>query len=145
VLRRREALKPGGNFPAYLTMIATNLWRDQHRGSQRAGEMAPSRMASLDFEIPSAEGTLLTLAEALPDLHALEAEARAKMKLDIDDALARLTPLSRDVLVARFLDGESCAEIGRRYDRTEQAVSGWIRRAIQEMKSFLCEAPHGTP
>lgn len=144
VLRGRGALKPGGNFPGYLAMIATNLWRDQHRSSLRAGEMAPARMTSLDLERPSAGGTLLTLAEALPDLSALEAEARAKLKLDLDDALARLSPLSRDVLVARFIDGESCAEIGKRYDRTEQTVSGWLRRAIQEMKLFLREPPHST-
>lgn len=143
VLRGRGSLKPGGNFPAYLAMIATNLWRDQHRSSLRAGEMAASRMTSLDLEAPSADGTLLTLAEAIPDLPALEAEARAKLKLDLDDALARLTPLSRDILVARFIDGESCAEIGRRYERTEQTISGWLRRAIQDMKSFLREAPHG--
>lgn len=144
VLRGRGALKPSGNFPGYLAMIATNLWRDQHRSSLRAGEMAPARMTSLDLEAPSADGTLLTLAEALPDLPALEAEARAKLKLDLDDALARLSPLSRDVLVARFIDGESCAEIGKRYDRTEQTVSGWLRRAIQEMKSFFREPPHST-
>jgi len=43
------------------------------------------------------------------------------------------------VLVSRFLADESCAEIGRRYGRTEQTVSGWIRQAIQEMKTFLTE------
>src|SRR2546426_12145575 len=27
-------LRPGGNFPAYLTTVATNLWRDWHRSAQ---------------------------------------------------------------------------------------------------------------
>ena len=35
-----------------------------------------------------------------------------------------LGPLSREVLIARDPVGESCVEIGRRYGRTEQTVSG---------------------
>jgi hypothetical protein len=46
----------------------------------------------------------------------------------------------RDVLVSRFIAHESCAEIGQRYGRTEQSVSGWVRKAIQEMKVFLAES-----
>jgi DNA-directed RNA polymerase specialized sigma24 family protein len=62
--------------------------------------------------------------------------------LDIDDALGRLTPLLREVLVARFIAGESCAEIGRRHGRTEQTVSGWVREAVREMKLHLEDQNH---
>src|SRR5882762_4335717 len=53
VLRTRHALKPGGNFPAYLTTVATNLWRDWYRSAQRAGPMADHRLESLDAAYPN--------------------------------------------------------------------------------------------
>jgi RNA polymerase sigma factor (sigma-70 family) len=59
--------------------------------------------------------------------------------MDMDRALEALSPLSREVLVARYLVGESCAEIGRRYGRTEQTVSGWVREAIRQIRSYLEE------
>jgi RNA polymerase sigma-70 factor (ECF subfamily) len=137
VLRARRSLKPDGNFPAYLVTIATNLWRDSRRHTRRAGPMADHRLASLDAALFDGEGESFVLADALPDLHATESQEAARLRLDIDEALARLTPLLRDVLVARFIAGESCAEIGRRYKRTEQTVSGWVREAIREMKLHL--------
>ena len=72
-------------------------------------------------------------------LAALRAQEQTILALDIDRALERLTPRLRDVLVARFLTGESCAEIGRRYGRTEQTISSWVREAIREMKLQLEE------
>lgn len=137
VLRARHSLKPDGNFPAYLTTVATNLWRDSQRHARRAGPMADHRLASLDAAFFDGEGGTFVLADALPDLHASESEKAARLRLDIDEALERLTPLLRGVLVARFIAGESCAEIGRRYSRTEQTVSGWVREAIREMKLHL--------
>jgi RNA polymerase sigma-70 factor (ECF subfamily) len=137
VLRARHSLKPDGNFPAYLTTIATNLWRDSQRHARRAGPMADHRLASLDAALSDADGETFALGDALPDLHATESEEAARLRLDIDEALGRLTPLLRDVLVARFITGESCAEIGRRYGRTEQSVSGWVREAVRQMKLHL--------
>ena len=139
VLRARHSLKPDGNFPAYLVTIATNLWRDSQRHARRAGPLADHRLASLDAAPHDADGESFTLADALPDLHSSQSDDAARLRLDIDEALARLTPLLRDVVVARFISGESCAEIGRRYSRTEQTVSGWVREAVREMKLHLEE------
>ena len=140
VLRMRHALNPGGNFPAYLTTIATNIWRDWHRSAMRAGPMAEHQMASLDAPLENSEGNPTSLADVLPDLDGLEADQKKRLKLDIYQALERLTPRLRDVLVSRFIAQETCAEIGRRYGRTEQSVSGWIRQAIHEMKGLLEES-----
>jgi RNA polymerase sigma-70 factor (ECF subfamily) len=137
VLRARHSLRPDGNFPAYLTTVATNLWRDSQRHARRAGAMADHRLASLDAALFDGEGETFVLADALPDLSATESEEAARLRLDIDEALGRLSPRLRDVLVARFITGESCAEIGRRYGRTEQSISGWVREAIREMKLHL--------
>lgn len=137
VLRARHTLDPDGNFPAYVATIATNLWRDRNRGVRRAGPLADHRMASLDVAAPADEGDGLMLADVLTDPTALPVDEQVLLTLDIDRALAQLTPRSRDVLTARYLDGESCAEIGQRYGRTEQTISAWVREASREMKQHL--------
>jgi len=144
LLRKRHTLKADGNFPAYLAMIATNIFRDSYRAARRAGPMADHQLASLDVPIASDEGETVFLESILPDLNALRANEQMWLKMDIDAALKRLTPHLRDVLVARFIQGESCAEIGLRYNRTEQAVSGWIRESLQQMKTQL-EEPSRNP
>jgi RNA polymerase sigma-70 factor (ECF subfamily) len=144
VLRARHTLKPGGNFPAFLTTVATNLWRDSHRSARRAGPLAERRLASLDAPFSTDDGESAMLADILPDLNALQAEEQKRLALDIDQALERLTPLLREVLVARLMTGESCAEIGRRHKRTEQTISAWVRQAIREMKRQLEESDRET-
>lgn len=135
VLRARRSLNPDGNFPAYLNTIATNLWRDHHRAARRAGPMAENRLASLDA--PLSDEADSTMADTLPDLNSLQANEQKLLAMDIDQALQSLTPLLRDVIVSRLINGESAAEIGRRYGRTEQTVSGWVRLALREMKQHL--------
>ena len=147
LLRSRQALNPDGNFPAYLAMIATNLFRDSYRAARRAGPMAEYRLESLDAIHDSGEGDVVMFAEVIPDLKTLDAEERTLLAIDLDMALEKLSPQMREVLTARFIDGESCAEIGHRYMRTEQAVSGWVRAALRQMKAYLEEsggAPGGT-
>ncbi|HEY1108992.1 MAG TPA: sigma-70 family RNA polymerase sigma factor [Opitutaceae bacterium] len=143
VLRARDKLLPGGNFRAYLLMIATNLWRDSKRAALRAGMLAADRMASLEDELVMGDGLSVSLEETLPDLSQLEGVVRDRLKQELDFALGQLGDLSRDVLIARFLDGTSCAEIGRRYGRTEQTASGWLRRALAELKVSLEASRHG--
>jgi RNA polymerase sigma-70 factor (ECF subfamily) len=144
LLRARHALRPEGNFPAYLSMIAMNLFRDSYRSSRRAGSMANDRLESLDASHPNDNGEGATLGEFVPDLKSLGSAEQTLLAIDIDRALEQLTPQLREVVVARFIDGESCAEIGRRHGRTEQTVSGWVREALRQMKSHLEErSPEG--
>jgi len=137
VLRARHALKPGGNFPAYLATIATNLWRDVHRSARRAGPMADYRLESLDAAPANEDGESAALVDRIPDLKTLSPDEQSQLAMDIDKCLEHLTPLLREVLLARFITGESCAEIGRRYGRTEQSISGWVRQALREIKLHL--------
>jgi DNA-directed RNA polymerase specialized sigma24 family protein len=101
-------------------------------------------MASLDAELTGDDDGTVVLADVWPELNALQAEEQALLKLDIDRTLAPLTPLLRDVLIARFLTGESCAEIGLRYGRTEHTISGWVREGMREMKLQLEEPDSAT-
>ena len=137
ILRARHGLRADGNFPAYLATIATNLWRDRYRAERRAGAMGEGRMLSLDAAQRSDDGEGSFLGDLLPDLDALAANEQARLKLDIDQALERLDPILRDVLISRYLTGESCADIGRRYGRTEQTVSGWVRQGVVELRRFF--------
>jgi len=89
---------------------------------------------------PANNGTeTLPLAEAVADLGALSPEQAALLAMDLDNALAQLTPRQREILVTRYIAGESCAEIGQRFNRTEQTISGWIREALRIMKTYLEE------
>jgi DNA-directed RNA polymerase specialized sigma24 family protein len=63
--------------------------------------------------------------------------------VDVDYALGRLSPEQRDVLLARYFDGESAAEIGARYGRTEQTITSWLRRAVAQMRVALAEPRRG--
>ena len=144
LLRNRSALKPDGNLPAYLAMIATNIFRDSYRAARRAGPLGEHQLVSLESPVVHEEGDAVSLVSVLPDLRSLRTEKLAQLKIDIDAALCRLGPLLREVLVARYIDGESCAEIGVRHGRTEQTISGWIRAALRQMKQFL-EEPQSRP
>lgn len=141
ILRSRHRLKPGGNFQAYLITIATNLWRDNMRSIYRAGPMADRHLASLNEERLNDADETVVLMDVLPDSKAYDRHERTSLAMDIDAALAKLSPLLRDVLVARYVSGDSCLEIGKVYGRTEQTISGWIRAATRQLKTHL-EDPH---
>ena len=143
LLRARQSLKPDGHFKAYVVTIATNLWRDMNRAEMRAGPTADRRMASLESSAEALDGESMSLIDILADPHTLSPDDQLLLAMDLDKALARLEPRLRDVLISRFIGGESAAEIGRRYGRTEQAITGWIREAIRQMKMVLGEARGG--
>lgn len=139
VLRARLSLQPDGNFHAYIMTIATNLWRDANRTILRAGPIADNRMASLESSIADDGEESIALSSIVADPRTLSADDQLLLEMDLDDALSRLEPRLRDVLVSRYINEESAAEIGQRYGRTEQAITGWIREAIRQMKINLGE------
>lgn len=139
VLRARHTIQPDGHFQAYVTTVATNLWRDMNRSAVRAGPMADSRMTSLDSSVVADDGDSIPLINVLADPHTLSPDDQILLEMDLDNALSRLELRLRDVLISRFINGESAAEIGQRYGRTEQAITGWIREAIRQMKIYLGE------
>lgn len=136
-LRARQGLKPDGNLSAYLAAIATNLFRDSYRSSRRAGPMADYRLESLDAPLLNDDGEEVLLIEIVADTKSAQQQAETLLAIDIDGALEQLTPQLREVIIARFINGESCAEIGLQHERTEQTVSGWVRQALRQMKTYL--------
>ena len=95
--------------------------------------------------MPGADGDLAPLVELLPDPASLSEEERLLLATDLDEALERLTPRHREVLIARFLEDESAAEIAKREGRSEQAISGWVRDALAEMRHHLQHWRHEPP
>jgi len=142
VLRARQSLSPEKSFHGYLMTIATNLWRDMNRAALRAGLVAERRMSSLESSAVIDDDESVSLGNVLPDPHSLSRDDQLLLEMDLDNALALLEPKLRDVLISRFVAGESAAEIAHRYDRTEQAVTGWIREAIRQMKTHLGARNH---
>ncbi len=139
VLRARATLKSDGNFQAYITTIATNLWRDQNRSARRAGALSDARVESLDAT-DADDDQPVSLMDVVTEPDSLPPEEQILLRMDIDTALNRLSPHLRDVLVSRIIAGESASEIGHRYERTEQTVTSWIREAVREMKIYLGES-----
>jgi RNA polymerase sigma factor (sigma-70 family) len=138
VLRARRSLDAEGSFSAYLSTIAANLRRDGHRSARRAGAMADHAMRSLDAPPPTGDGTgVAALGDLTPDPQALPAEEQTLLALEIDDAVAHLTPRSREMLIARYLHDESAAAIARRHGRTEQSITSWVRQALDEARHQL--------
>src|ERR1700761_775979 len=137
IMRSRHRLNPEGNFLAYLLTIATNLWRDAMRPAKRAGSMAEHRLISLNEPAGGDKAEGMMLIELLPDPNSARDLERLALLSEVRQALGHLTPHLHDVLVSRFDLDESCAEIGLRYGRTEQTVSGWIRRGIRQLKFHL--------
>jgi RNA polymerase sigma factor (sigma-70 family) len=140
LLRARRTLDPQGNFPAYLAMIATNLWRDGHRSARRAGAMSDRAMASLDAPLGTGDGAAHSAIELVADPHALPAEEQTLLSLEIDEALRQLSPRSREMLVSRYLHGEPAAVIAQRHGRTEQSITAWVRQALGEMRLHLAQS-----
>ncbi len=99
--------------------------------------MADYRLESLDAAHANDDGETVLLLETVADTKSSQQLADTLLAIDIDRALERLTPQLREVIVARFINGESCAEIGFRHGRTEQTISGWVRQALRQMKTYL--------
>jgi len=128
MLRSRSTLRPEGSFPAYLARIALNLWRDRRRAERRPG----ARLLSLESSDEE-----YALEEVLPD--PLVGEETMSLRLDLDSAFARLPARLRAVVVARYIRGESAAEIGRRVGRSEQTITAWLREATARLREDLRE------
>jgi DNA-directed RNA polymerase specialized sigma24 family protein len=83
--------------------------------------MAANCLASL-AAASSDHGESIALVDVVPDAGTLSLDEQVLLKMDINTALQRLSPQFRDVLVSRFIAGESAAEIGRRYGTNDQRL-----------------------
>lgn len=75
--------------------------------------------------------------ETADDVTASQIAVRAESDHEIELALAMLSPLRRDILVARHRDGDSFERIAVERAMTSAAVRNLYRRGLQQMRTLL--------
>jgi len=103
----------------WLCGIATRKLARFHRTAARA----PSR------EVPASAES----ADPSPVARAVDGEIRTA----VGQALSGLRPNHRDLLVGKYVDNKSLAEIGRELGLSEAAVSSGLQRARQALRDAL--------
>ncbi len=133
--RRRDALRNAEASRAYLYGIAQNVSRRWWR--QKARENA-YHVASPAPHHEGGESFLESLPDPNlqpPDLGLEQAEIAALL----DRAMHRLTPTTRAVLIAHYVDETPHAEIAARHGLTEQSAAVRVHRAKQALREALTE------
>jgi RNA polymerase sigma-70 factor, ECF subfamily len=125
-----------GSFFAWLKTIADHRLADalKHFGRQKRGG-DQHQLSSADFARSSTVATLIDIVghdSHLPEDSAQRHEAEKAIQI----ALASLPENQRDVLKARYINGENVSQIAKQTGRTEAAVRGLIKRG----KESLAEA-----
>ena len=137
VLASRHRLDPDRGVAGYLWMTAKNLWRDWNRTARRGQGGSVRREQSLDASWSVTEQSGGALADVLPDPQTLDRDEHINSGMDLARGLAALPPRLREVIIARFHRGETAAHIARRYGRTQQTVTSWLRQGIRELRQMV--------
>ena len=123
---RLDAARPAASVSAWLYRIAGNLLTDYHRGRQRR------TMVSLEEETPGTHAN--SDASELVEQH--EALER------LSGALGKLTEEQRLVVISKFGEGLSNAQVAACLGKTEGAVEALQHRALRTLCRLL-GAGHG--
>ena len=118
---RLNQRRPAASFSAWLYRIAANLVTDHHRQRRRVSEV------SLSPELP--------LASKDPTPHRLAEQREAVAGLA--NAMAALSEDQRLVIVGKFGEELSNAEVAHWLGKTEGAVKSLQHRALQALGKFL--------
>jgi len=124
-LRAWGSIASGGRPPAafglWLTAIATQAARDLAHLAQSRPELVSDDLGPWDDRLEGADADLL--ARCTEDL--------------VRDALERLPEQQRDVLVKRFYDEQTVAQVARGLGRTKGAVKQLQHRAVRNLSRLL--------
>ncbi|NPA90587.1 MAG: sigma-70 family RNA polymerase sigma factor [Chloroflexi bacterium] len=112
------------SFSGWLYRIAHNVVVDHYRKKGRAQQV------SLDTGLP------LRAEKADP----FQAAAKSLQVEALREAINQLTPEQADVIVMRFLEGYSIAEVAERLGKTEGAVKALQFRAIERLRRLMKDA-----
>ena len=129
VFARRAEWQPTGKFSTFVWQIALNLCRDELRKIKRRGE------CPLDVLEESGEGAI----DALPaeeESPATRAETNERAGL-VRQALARLAPHYREVVVLRHYEQLKFREIGEVLGIPEGTVKSRMAEALTQLNLFL--------
>jgi RNA polymerase sigma-70 factor (ECF subfamily) len=121
--RLLEALRDGrapNHLGAWLYRVAHNLAMDQHRRRPAEG------LVSLEPDLDQAD-------EADTEADSEQRLAQEKVRA----ALAQLTPEQQNVVVLKFMEGYSNAEVGALMNKPEGAIKSLQHRALVALKRAL--------
>jgi RNA polymerase sigma-70 factor (ECF subfamily) len=138
--RRPEYVRQTEPMPPFLWLRFLTLQRLQliHRRQLGTQSRDASREVSIgDAAFPAA--TSAALAEQLlgHDTRASEAAIRAEEKRQLEDALDRMDPIDREVLVLRHFEQLSNVECARVMGLNESAATKRYLRALRRLKDRL--------
>ena len=125
------------NLRSFLVQIATKLWRSQLQLRQSEDTEATAQGSVTHPETVDGIITISFSAAATDGLKTSAATEQLRLKQELDLALNGLAPRERDVILAHYLNGECQADIGRRYNQSEEVVSGWLTAALERIKTHF--------
>jgi RNA polymerase sigma-70 factor (ECF subfamily) len=128
VFAHRATWEPTGKFSTFLWRIALNLCHDESRKATRRGE------CSLEA-LEESSGSLGILAADEPQPDA-QAEARERGEL-VRQALQKLAPHYREVVVLRHYEGLKFHEIGQVLDIPQGTVKSRMAEALMQLNRLL--------
>jgi len=115
----------GHPFSAWLYRIAHNLVANWHRDQKKR------QTVSIDE---------LRLTGKKGD-HPFHSTAKSEETAILLAAIQKLPPVRQQLLILKFIEGESNAEIGRILNRSEGAVKSLYHRTLVSLKELLIEHP----
>lgn len=125
--RLLEALRAGStprHLSGWLYRVAHNLAMDQHRQRPEGGLVALEPDHDLADDVDT------------------EADSeRGFARREVRQALAKLTPEQQKVVVLKFVEGYSNAEVGALMDKPEGAIKSLQHRALAALKRALTSLP----
>jgi len=129
VFARRTDWEPSARFSTFLWRIALNLCRDELRRTRRRGE------CSLENFDDDGDGApeFLSADEPSP---AAQADARERGEL-VRNALLKLSPHFREVVVLRHYEGLKFHEIGEVLGIPEGTAKSRMAEALNQLGRFL--------
>ena len=121
----------------WLRSFAWKRLVDLHRKHLLAKVRSVKREVDGDVPLPDASSIVLAERLAASLESPLENLVRAELQVRVQEALGRLRPAHREVLVLRYLEGLSVCEIADVLAIKDGAVKKRHLRALQELRSIL--------
>lgn len=126
------ARRPVAFYP-WLKQITTNRLIDLHRRHL----VAERRSVRRESERRSNRSSLLLADQLLNDDHAAARLIRDELKVRVQQALDRLSPELREVLILRHLERLSVADVAERMGIAEGTVRSRQFRALAQLRQLL--------
>jgi len=125
-LNHLDSYKDRGHpFSAWLYRIAHNLVANWHRDHQK------KKHITLD------EVNLVSGSQSNPYHSMIKTEEADLLR----QAISQLPPIRQQLLMLKFIEGESNAEIGRILNRSEGAIKSLYHRTLVALKAILADHP----